>query len=126
MNRRTYQFHSAFEAQTVALYMNVAIGATGAPTLTPNENKGIASITRTGVGAYTIALQDQYSRLLAADLTSIVASEPAAPVMSIVADNSASTSAPAILIQLSAAGVAADAASGEVLLMHFQMKNSSI
>ncbi len=125
MNRRTYQFHSAFEAQTVALYMNVVIGAMGDPTLTANQNKGITSITRTGTGAYTIVLQDQYTRILSADMTSIVATTPAAPDLSIVEDDSADTT-PSIDIQLSLNGVAADAASGEVLLIHLQMKNSSI
>lgn len=126
MNRRTYQFHSAFEAQTVALYMNVAIGGTGAPTLTSNQNKGIASITRNSAGNYTIVLQDSYTRLLSADMVSLNASIAAAPDLTILDDNSADLSSPNIVIQTSAAGVATDPASGEVLLIHMQMKNSSI
>lgn len=125
MNRRTYQIHSAFEALTVRLFMNVAIGAAGAPTLTSNQNKGIASITHNSAGNYTIVLQDKYTRLLSAQCVSLAAATADAPDMTVLDDGSADAS-PSITIELSAAGTPTDPASGEVLLIELCMKNSSI
>jgi len=61
-NRRFNQFAGALENGVVKLFANVAIGATGAPTL--SSGKGIASITRTAVGNYRVTLDDRYNLLL--------------------------------------------------------------
>ena len=125
-NRRLYQFHAAYEAQTVKLWMNVAIGSSGAPTLTDNENKGIASITRNSTGNYTIDLVDSFNRLLAAQMVSLSASTAAAPEMTVLDDSSSDSTAPSIQIETSSGGIATDPGSGEVLLIELTMKNSSV
>lgn len=129
-NSRTYQIHSAYEALTVRIFLNVAIGASGAPTITTNsagvsQCKGVTSITRNSAGNYTIDLKDSFTRLLSAQCTSLAAAPAAAPDMTVLADSSASSPA-SVQIVLSAAGTPTDPASGEVLLIELCMKNSSI
>lgn len=118
-----YQFRGAFEAGMVDITMKVSIGASGAPTLVSNQNKGIASIVRNSAGNYTINMQDPYVRLMMFDRMNLSASASAAPETRVIADNSPSNN---IVIQMSSGGVATDPASGEVILMHLILKNSSV
>jgi hypothetical protein len=122
----------SLEKNPVALYANVSIGASGAPTLTPKKCLGIVSMVRTGAGAYTINLGlsassvDTYQRLLDLDVNSINATAPAWASVYVVQDNSANLSAPNVKIQLlSAAGSAVDPSSGEVLLINLVLSNST-
>lgn len=131
MNRRTYQFHTAYEAQTVHIFMKVNIGASGAPTLPltatgQSQNKGIKSVVRNSAGNYTINLTDNFTRLIMLDRMNLEAAASAAPGTHVSVDNSASATAPSVTVITDAAGTATDPASGEVLLIHMIMKNSSI
>lgn len=51
------------ERSVVKLFAEVAIGATGAPTLIGYKN-GIASVSRTVAGEYLVTLEDSYFELL--------------------------------------------------------------
>lgn len=125
-NDRMYQFRYSYEAQLVDIFMNVSFGASGAPTLTTKENYGITSITKTGTGAYTIALKSKFNRLMKFDAAFLNATAPAAPGFYVVADNSASAT-PTILVQfVNASGTATNPGSGEVGLFQITLKNSSI
>ena len=46
------------------LVMEVAIGATGAPTINANGSKGVTSITRAAAGDYDVVLDDAYSEVV--------------------------------------------------------------
>lgn len=127
-NRRFNQFQLGLEPYPVRLLMQVAIGATGAPTLNVQNSKGVASIARNGVGAYTITLQDAYSRIM--DVQSVTQNATgisAAPDLGIIASgtNVQTRTGGTIKIQLSAAGVAAEAASGDTLLVEMLLSNSN-
>lgn len=50
------------ERAVVSLFAEIAIGATGAPTLLAGN--GIESVTRSAAGEYLVTLQDKYYRLL--------------------------------------------------------------
>lgn len=71
MARRTpYQVAHWMDKGVIHLSADVAIGATGAPTLTKNTSKNIKSIIRNSTGDYTITFGDvvegtisKYSRL---------------------------------------------------------------
>lgn len=63
-NRRLEQFHMAYEKACVRVFGQVAVGASGAPTLT--RGRGISSVTRTSEGLYRFVLSDQFNRLLGA------------------------------------------------------------
>lgn len=128
-NRRFFQFRFSAEAQVVDLWCNISIGASGAPTLTENKNKGISSITRVSAGIYDIFLSDNYTRLLNAQAAVLVSSGvPTAPIMNVITDSSAAAT-PKIRVQFSnvaASPAATDPANGDVLLVQLTLKNSSI
>jgi len=62
MANRTYNRHQSLEKEIKSIYADLAIGATGAVTLT--KGLGIASVTRDSAGVYIITLDDTYTRLM--------------------------------------------------------------
>jgi hypothetical protein len=66
MNRLYGQYDYSLEKDLVHLYAKVAIGGTGAPTL--SRGKGIASVVRNGAGDYTVTFQDKYRAFLHASV----------------------------------------------------------
>ena len=133
-NRRFEQFQLSLEKKVVTLFMNVTIGASGAPTLTSpsgsNQNKGILSITRVSAGKYTIVFgsnaspsPDTYQRLLSLHRNTLNATASAAPATIVTADNSPSGS---VTIQCLNGSSATDPASGEVMLLEIKLSNSGI
>lgn len=118
------------EKGPVCLFGRFTVGATGAPTLNAAQSKGILSIARTGVGAYTINLGgpagvDTYQRLMSMDYVSVFAT-PASINAYIVQDNSATSASPNIKIQfVSAAGTAVELANGEDIRLELIFSNST-
>lgn len=123
-NRQFQQFQYSLEKYVVNLFAKVAIGATGAPTLSATNSKGIKSIVRNSAGDYTITLQDSYYKLLGVDVVVQNATGIAvSPVMGIKANNV--TSVPGTIeVVFSVGGVATDPASGDTLWFQIQLSNS--
>ena len=71
-NRTFQQFTLSLVPALVVLTGKVAIGASGAPTLTTGQLNGVASVTRTGTGAYTLTLQDIYTDYLFIDIKELL------------------------------------------------------
>ena len=71
MANRNFNRFQALEKDIKALYADVAIGASGAPTLT--RGLGVASIVRDSAGVYVLTLQDAYNRLMSVDVKQLVA-----------------------------------------------------
>ena len=121
------------EKAPVAIFGKVSIGAVGAPTLfSAQSNKGIKSIARTGVGAYTIHLGnavavDTYIRLMMAKFAPLGAtSTTALGGMQIIADNSATLADPNLQVKfLDNAGAAVELGNGEVILLEMIFSNST-
>lgn len=129
MNRTLRRDRGSMEVGVVDLFVSVAIGSSGAPTLDTTNSKGIASITRNGTGDYTVTLQDSVNRLLQAtcvfDTTGASGAVPAAPIMAVKAQSVTSAKTVRLLFA-DVAGAAADPAEGEVVLVHLILKNSSV
>lgn len=125
-NRLFTQFRYALEKKICDIYMKATIAATGAPTLVAASSKGVTSIARTGLGAYTITLQDPYVDLLLASFHITLASgSPAALAWKIVSYDS--TVAKTYLIQFyDGAGAAVEIANGATLKIKFELKDSSV
>lgn len=126
-NRYFYQFLNMFEKGPVILFVKASIGATGAPTLDTTVSRGIKSITRTGVGAYTIALEDRYQKVLM--ITRGIQSSTLADgnvSMTLIADNSSNTS-PDVRVAFAApsTGSAAELSNGVTLTLKIILRNSS-
>lgn len=127
--RSTYQVAHWYEHHVTYAHMNVAIGASGAPTLTANYNKGIASITRNSTGKYTIVMGDPAQsgslylakRLL--QVTGQVMYSSISGVISVQLVSDSLSSAGSFVIQcVSATGVAADPESGSTLLLEIALR----
>lgn len=124
----------SLEKAPVDLFMKFSVGAVGAPTLNASQSVGIKSMSRTGVGAYTINFgiasgptqNDNYKRCMMVNYISLAASSSTASVQ-LIADNSNSSTAPNIQIQfVSAPGVAVEVGSGEVILLEIVLSNTSV
>jgi hypothetical protein len=121
-NRRFSQFRYSLEKMPVDLFLQVAIGTTGAPTINVAKSLGVTSITRNSAGNYTIALQDKYVRLLNVDATFVKAGVAAAQDVNVYTD---SVSSGSLVIQCSAAGVATDPSNGETMKLCISVSNST-
>lgn len=123
------QFSYSFLAKLVHLYMRVTIGAAGAPTLDTANSKGIKSIVQNGTGDYTVTLQDKYIRLLSLesvfDTTGGGGNPAAAPVVNVKAQAVSANGGGTVRLLCSAAGVAANPANGEALLVEFDLSDSN-
>lgn len=125
MASRLFQFRYSYERDLVDIQAKIDIGASGAPTL--SLAKGIVSMTRNSAGNYTIVLKDQFYLLTDVKASFISGSSaPAAPDMNVVSEQVNSSSSPSLIIQFrDIAGLAADPANGEVMLLHIQCRSAS-
>ena len=140
-NRQFNQFNYDLEKGLVRIYARVAIGATGAPTLTiatnsGNPSNGIASVTRSAAGKYVFTFGatgstqtnlDTYQRIIFCNANIINSTISTVVSTQISVEAVTTVTAPAITIQcLAAAGTAVDPNSGDVLLVEFVLKNATV
>jgi len=121
MANRNFNRFQALEKEVKSLYAQVSIGASGAPTVV--KALGITSVVRNSAGLYTITLDDKYNRLMSVQVT-VVAPTAEDLVVHLAASDVAS--AKTVQVRCLAAGVAADPASGDSLLIRIDVKNSSV
>lgn len=120
------QFSSSFVKGKVSLYAQVAIGATGAPTLSAANSKGIASIARNSAGKYTITLQDNYYSFLCVNASVLLASGLAACVSQPCVVSQAVQTTKTVVVQfVDFAGAAVEVDNGAVLYLEIKLNNSS-
>lgn len=127
-NKMAFQFRYSYERDVTEIFMKVNIGATGAPTISTGNAKGITSITRNSAGLYTIVLQQTYNRLLDVTSQSISGSSAqAAPMCTIVSETVATAATKNLVLQYRAIdnSTATDPANGEVLLLRIALRNAS-
>jgi len=124
MNRLYNQFYLSLERGKAVLFGKVAIGATGAPTINAVKSKGIASISRTGAGAYTITLNDIYVDLFKCSVNFMFATTAGVANVQVVSQSVNSAKTIAILCQ-DFAGTAVDPASGAEMQIELILKTST-
>ena len=122
MANRNFNRYQALEKEIKAIYADVAIGASGAPTLT--KGLGIASIVRDSAGTYSITLDDKYNRLMSSSVTQIVTG--GAEDLSFQLDSEDVDGTKVIVLVCHAAGTDTDPSDGSRLLIKFELKNSSV
>lgn len=127
-NRYLKRTHYAFEQDTVRIWGNVAIGATGA--VGTVKGAGVASVTRTGTGAYTITLSDAYHQLLGFDVIfggGTASGIGGVELVSTLAAQKTDIQAKNIKIQCYSSGsTAADPANGTIMQFEICVRNSSV
>ncbi len=121
MANRNFNKKQALEKEVKDLYAKVAIGSSGAPTLTLGV--GIASISRTSQGLYHLVLADKYTSLKSFSVIHLAAS--AEDLTFQVKAETVAGAVPAIDFFSLTAGSVADPASGDSLLIKIELKNSS-
>jgi hypothetical protein len=128
--RRFDQFRLQLEHKVVDLFASVAIGSTGAPTLSAANSKGIASIARNAAGKYTITLQDVYQRLMHLNAAVQVASgvpSTGTNLQCVIRSDGSNSATPTVVIEfLNSAGVGAEIVSGATVLLKLSLKNSTV
>jgi hypothetical protein len=134
-NRYNQQFQLTQEKRVTSIFAKVSFGASGAPTLSASNSKGVLSVTRNSAGTYTfvfgsgsgVSLQkDSYVKIIGGGvLFNSGSSAPAAPGMYIKADNIASTANASIQVVMNAAGTATDPANGEIGYFEFIFGDST-
>lgn len=73
MASRSFNRAQNLEKEVKSLFAEIAVGATGAPTLT--AGLGVASIARKGAGNYALTLDDKYVRLMHCSIIHLDADE---------------------------------------------------
>lgn len=124
-NRWMNQFAHSLEKSKCFLYGRFTVGATGAPTIDAVNSKGVTSITRTGVGKYSVVLNDNWNRLFLFEFVSIF-STPASVAAALLSEQVANVASPSFVVQFySAAGTAVELANGEDIRFEIVLKNST-
>lgn len=119
------------EKGIVPLFMQVAIGATGAPTLSAVNSQGVRSISRNGAGDYTVtfgsstpASTDTYNRYCGANFT--LTDTTARDYTLQIHTESAIGTAGTLRFLFNSAAVTTELPNGATLKMVFWFKNSSV
>lgn len=122
MANRRFNRYQALEKEVKTLFADVAIGASGAPTL--NSGLGIASVTRDSAGVYDVVLEDRYSSLLHVSVMQLEAT--AEDLTFQVESESVNAASKTVKIQCKAADTETDPSDGSRLLIKIELKNTSV
>lgn len=127
MANRNFNRYQALTKEVKALFAQVAIGASGAPTLSAAKSLGVASIDRNSAGNYTITLSDKYMDLLQLGISRELASGTPDALGGFVIRSQDVDAAKTIVVEfVDAAGAAIDPANGTTLRLKIDLKNSSV
>lgn len=128
-NRDFFAAQYTLERDPVVLWAKIAIGSTGAPTIT--RAKGIKSIERTATGDYTVTFgvpssqTDTYARILNfKGGATAVGDDIGVPFVALVSD-SASTGTATLTCFAADGTTPADPTSGCSLFLEFVLQNSA-
>lgn len=117
------------EAGIVPVYLQAAIGATGAPTLSATNSAGIRSIVRNGAGDYTItfgsstqATTDTYNAFRSVSMT---LGDTTARDFTVQLHTFTAASGTARVL-FNTAAVTTELPNGATLYLKFELKNSSV
>jgi hypothetical protein len=122
MANRNFNRLQSLDKEVKHLHAQVAIGASGAPTLSA-DSVGIQSITRDTAGVYDIVLQDQYVRLLGANVMQLVASPQHLGFQ--LEAQSVDASTRTVKLRCVTVATETDPASGSILYIQLVLKNST-
>jgi hypothetical protein len=132
-NRYMTQFPLTLEKQVKSIFAKVSFGASGAPTLSAPNSKGVVSVTRNSAGLFTFvfgtsaqALDLYYKLLMVKHVFFPVApANPASPQMHINTLNMNVVGSASIQVEFTSGGTATDPASGETVFMEFIFGDSN-
>lgn len=130
MANRNFHRSQSLTREHKVIHAKVTIGGSGAPTLDADASMGVASFSRSSAGLYVLTLDDKYSSLLNAHVMLLNATIDDIQVQ---IDAEAVASAKTVTFQCKAptnssttTKIAADPASGTVLLITLELKNTDL
>lgn len=123
MANRNFNRKQALEKEVKEIYARITVAASGAPTLVVADSQGVASIVRNSAGLYTLTLSDSYNKLMHA---SIQVRTPTAENIKANLVTESVASAKTVQFRCVAVGTAADPASGDMIYVSLQLKNSTV
>lgn len=121
MANRGFWKRQSLEKEVKDLYAKIAIGGTGAPTITLAP--GVASIARNGAGDYSITLSDKYSSL---KFLEVIHLSTSAQDMTFQLHSETVASTKIIRFLCLTGATPTDPASGKSLLVKMELKNTSV
>lgn len=121
MANRNFNRRQALEKEVKDLYLKVSIGTSGAPTIV--SGYGFASIARNGAGDYTVTLSDYYASLKYFEVIHL--SSSAQDLNYQMYSESVASDKKIRFLCLTGAS-ATDPASGKVLFIKAEVKNTSV
>lgn len=121
MASRNFNRKQALEKEVKEIYAKLTFGSSGAVTLT--EGVGVASAAKSATGDYLITLQDSYNSLKFVE--GVFLSSSAEDIRIQIKAQAVSTSKTVSIFTLTGAS-ATNPASGTVLYVKFDLKNSSV
>ena len=123
MANRTFNDTQALEKEIKTLFAKVSIGSSGAPTLVQPGSVGIQSVSRVSAGLYRFTLADAYPALM-----SVKAQVLSATAEDITFQTKLETVSTTKLIEVmcKTGATATDPASGDVLMLEFTFKNTTV
>lgn len=124
---RNFNRKQALDKEIKELYVNVAIGASGAPTLDAAQSLGVASVSRVSAGRYSIRLQDSYPAFRhLTEVRQLASGAPSAVGGVVIRSVDVTSSTPTIVIEyVDGAGAPVELVSGTVLRLEINLKNST-
>lgn len=123
MANRNFNRKQALEKEVKEIYARITVGATGAPTLVAANSQGVASVSRTSAGLYVLTLQDSYNKLMHAAITLVT---PTVEDINAKLVSETVSSTKLVTFRCSTAAIATDPASGDIILVSLQLKNSTV
>lgn len=121
MANRNFRSVKALQGGVVELDWEIAIGASGAPTITASRSQGLSTFTRSSAGLYVATVEDGYQYLMNAQVIQIGTLQDL--TFQVTVDFS--TSAKTLSITCKTAAVATDPTNGTTLRIWTRWKNSS-
>jgi len=130
MANRSFKPTQAADQAVTHIFAKVSIGSSGAPTLSATDSLGVNKIVRDGAGRYTVTFgdsangtTDKYNKLLSFHGAVIQTGNTSTDLTFQIETDSASSGT--VQFNTLAAATETDPASGQTLLLHFVVKNSS-
>lgn len=117
-NRNLYPHEASVNAIAHVYGSFVGNGATS-PTVVDGD---VASVTRTGAGAYTVTLRHQYQGLHHVDLACVGTTK----LVAVVTAAALAANPPTVTIETQAAGVATNAAAADTVYLRIDARNSTV
>lgn len=121
MANRNWNRRQSLEKEVKDLYANISIGSSGAPTIVTAY--GVTSITRNGAGDYSVVLDDNYASL---KYFEVIHESTSAQDLQYQLHSETVSSTKIIRFLCLTGASATDPASGKILRLKIEVKNTSV